>query len=182
MKNEIGKKSGPWKTKDVAYTFSAPMGVPGDITRPDESNVEPIFLITPFPANYGVAMVAATGGATPFAASGTATLAIGLLVRAVPGISQSNTAEAVDTFQPNQSEVQGMMVRGYACVKCNAGTPVRGSAVGIVVTASAGHPAGAFETTTSGNNSPLTATVVGNWTWAQDGVDANGFAEIRIAQ
>jgi hypothetical protein len=182
MKKAIGFKSGPFKTNDVAYTFAAPMGVPGDVTRTDESNVEPIFLITPFPTNYGVAMVAATGGGTPFAAAGTAATVIGLLVRAVPGISNSSSNEAVDQFTPNQAEVQGLMVRGYACVAVNAGTPVRGSAVGIVQTASGGHPAGAFETTTTGNNIPLSSTVVGNWTWAQDGVDPNGYGEVRIAQ
>jgi hypothetical protein len=166
----------------VSYLYTAPAGVVGDVSRPGESNVEPIFLISPFPSNYGVAMIQATGGATPFPSGGTAAQVIGLLVRAAPGISQSSTAEATNTFDPNQSEVQGLMVRGYATVFVNAGTPVRGNAVGIVATASAGHPVGAFEVATTGNNIPLSSTIVGNWTWASDGVDANGNAEIRIAQ
>lgn len=167
----------------TAYLYQAPAGVIGDISRPDESNVEPAFLITPFPANFGVAMVNTTGGVTPFAAAGTAATVAGLLTRAAPGISQSSTNEQVNTFQPNQAEVQNLMVRGYAFVKVNAGTPVRGAAVFIVQTAAGGHPAGAFETTAnSGANIPLTGTIVGNWTWAADGVDANGVAEIRIAQ
>lgn len=165
----------------VSYLYSAPAGVVGDVSRPGESNVEPIFLITPFPANYGVAMIAATNGATPYA-GGAASGVIGLLTRAAPGISQSNSAEAVNTFDPNETEVQGLMVRGYATVFVNAGTPVRGTAVGIVATGSSGHLVGQFEVATTGNNIPLSATVVGNWTWASDGVDANGNAEIRIAQ
>lgn len=166
----------------TAYLKQAPSGVPGDISRPKDSRVEPIFLITPFPANYGVAMKYATGGATPFAAADTAAVVAGLLVRSAPGISQSSSNESVGTFQPNQQEVQNMMVAGYATVKCNSGTPVRGQPVGIVQTASGGHPAGAFETGVAGNNIPLTGTIVGNWTWASDGVDADGNAEIRIAQ
>jgi hypothetical protein len=89
----------------------------------------------------------------------------------------------VDTFQPNQDEPQGLMVRGYMSVKVNAGTPVRGQPVYIVQTASSGHLAGQFETTANGgNNIPLSGTLVGNFTWATDGVDADGNGEIRVAQ
>lgn len=166
----------------TSYLYQSPTGVPGDITRPKDSRTEPAFLITPFPANYGVAMKYATGGITPFAAADTASLVAGLLVRSAPGISQSNTNENVGTFQPNQNEVQTLLVAGYASVFVNAGTPVRGQPVAIVQTASGGHPAGAFEVTVGGNNIALSGTVVGNWTWASDGVDANGNGEIRIAQ
>lgn len=166
----------------VSYLYQSPAGIPGEITRADESNVEPAFLITPFPSNYGVAMKYATGGITPFAAADAAAVFAGVLVRSVPGISQSSSNEAVNTFQPNQSEVQGLCDRGYISVFVNAGTPVRGQVVGIVQTASGGHPAGSFEVATTGNNVPLSGTIVGNVTWAVDGVDANGFGEIRIAQ
>lgn len=166
----------------TSYLYSAPAGVIGDVSRPDESNVEPAFLITPFPANYGVAMINAVGGITPYA-GGAASGVAGLLVRAAPGISQSSANEAVNAFQPNQSEVQGMMVRGYATVFVNAGVPVRGQPVYIVQTASGGHVIGQFETTANaGNNIALSGTIVGNFTWASDGVDAFGNAEIRIAQ
>jgi hypothetical protein len=167
----------------TSYLYTAPAGVPGDISRTDESNVEPAFLITPFPANYGVPMKYATGGITPIASGDTASLFAGVLARAVPGISQNSANEAVNTFDPNQSEVQGLCTRGYMTVNCNAGTPVRGNQVYMVVTASSGHVVGQFETTSNGgNNVALTGTVVGNVTWASDGLDANGNAEIRIAQ
>jgi hypothetical protein len=107
----------------------------------------------------------------------------GILTRAVPGISGSSVNEAVDQFTPNSAEPNGLCVRGYVNVTVNAGTPVRGQPVYIVVTASAGHPAGAFETTSNGgNNVALSSTIVGNVTWAADGVDSFGNAEIRIAQ
>lgn len=167
----------------TSYLYTAPAGVPGDITRVDESNVEPAKLVTPFPSNYGVAMKYGSGGITPFAAADTAAVVAGMLARAVPGISQSSSNEVVNTFQPNQSEPQGLMVRGYMSVFVNAGTPVRGQPVYIVQTASGGHPAGAFETTANaGANVALSGTLVGNFTWATDGVDANGFGEIRVAQ
>jgi hypothetical protein len=166
----------------TAYLLNAPSGFQGDCSRPDESSIEPSMLITPFPANFGVAMKYTPGGVTPMIAADAASVFAGVLVRSVPGISQSNTAESVNTFQPDQVKPNGLGVRGYFIVKVNAGTPVRGTAVGIVQTASGGHPAGSFEVATTGNNVPLTGTLVGNVTWASDGVDANGMGEIRIAQ
>jgi len=167
----------------TSYLYNSPSGVIGDVSRVDESNVEPAMLVTPFPANYGVAMKYGSGGVTPFAHGDTASAVCGLLVRAVPGISQSSSNESTGTFQPNQSEPQGLMVRGYATVKVNAGTPVRGQPVYIVETASSGHAVGQFETTANGgNNIALSSTICGNWTWASDDVDAEGNAEIRIAQ
>jgi hypothetical protein len=166
-----------------AYLYQAPSGVPGDVSRVDESNVEPAMLVSPFPSAFATAMKYVAGGITPYAAGDAASVVAGLLARAVPGISQSSANEAFDTFQPNQSEANGMMVRGYMIVKVNAGTPVRGQPVYIVQTASGGHPAGAFETTANGgNNVALSGTIVGNFTWASDGVDSDGNAEVRIAQ
>lgn len=167
----------------VSYLYAAPSGVPGSITRTDESNVEPAFLITPFPANYGVPMKYTTGGITPMASGDAASVFAGVIARAVPGISQNTNNETINVFQPNQSEVQGLCTRGYINVTVNAGTPVRGGQVFVVVTASSGHVVGQYETTSNGgNNVALTGTVVGNVTWASDGVDASGNAEIRIAQ
>lgn len=174
----------------VSYEFNAPTGVPGDITRADSTRVEPIMLVSPYPANYGVPMKYAQGpglpgtvgtGATPMVAGDTAAVLCGILARAVPGISGSSVNEQVDTFQPNSNEPQGLAVDGYINVFVNAGIPVRGQTVGFVQTASAGHPAGSFEVATTGNNIPLSGTVVGTLTWAADGVDSFGNAEIRIS-
>lgn len=172
----------------VSYIYASPSGVPGDVTRVDDSNVEPVMLVAPLPANYGLPMkyAAGSGGApqsvTPMVAADAAAVFCGILVRAVPGISGSSVNESFNTFQPNPAEPQGLCVRGYVSVLVNAGSPVRGQPVGIVQTASSGHPAGAFETGVTGNNVPLTGTIVGNVTWAADGVDSNGFGEVRIAQ
>lgn len=174
----------------TAYVFNAPTGVPGDITRADNSKVEPSMLVSPFPTNYGLAMKYAQGpggsgqtgtGVTPFVAADAATSLAGFLARSVPGISGSSVNEQVNTFQPNSAEPQGLLIEGYMNVVCNAGTPQRGQPVYIVQTASGGHPAGAFETTSNGgNNIPLSATPIGNVTWAADGVDSSGNCEIRV--
>lgn len=170
----------------VSYEYNAPTGVPGDITRADNTIVEPTMLVSPFPANYGLPMKYATGaggtGVTPFVAADVATSLAGFLSRAVPGISGNNTNEQVDTFQPNPNEPQGLVVTGYLNVLVNGGgAPVRGQPVYVVQTASSGHPAGAIEVgSNGGNNIPLSATPIGNVTWAADGADSFGNAEIRI--
>jgi hypothetical protein len=172
----------------VSYLYQAPSGVPGDVSRPDESNVESVMLVSPFPANFGLPMKYATGsnvtgeGVTPMVAADTASVFAGILTRAAPGISQSNTAEDVNTFQPNQSEPNGLCVRGYVSVVCTFGTPVRGQPVYVCTTAAAGHIVGTFEAGSNADNTPLTGTLVGNVTWASDGLDSFGNAEVRIAQ
>lgn len=173
----------------TSFLYGSPSGVPGDITRQDFSRVEPANLVAPFPTNFGQPMKYAVGangsGVTPMVAADVATAFAGILTRAVPGISQSSVNESFNTFQPNQSEPNGLCVSGYVSVLVNAlgGTPVRGQPVFLVVTASAGHPAGTFETTANGgNNIPLTGTLVGNVTWAVDGVDSFFNAEVRINQ
>jgi len=173
----------------VSYLYASPSGVPGDVTRVDDSNVEPIMLASPYPANYGLPMKYAASGiggaesVTPMAATDAAAVFCGILVRAVPAISGSSTNESFDTFEPNPAEPQGLLVRGYASVYVQAGSPVRGQTVYVVQTASAGHLAGQFEVgSNGGNNVALTGTVVGNVTWAADGVDSNGFGEVRVAQ
>jgi len=172
----------------VSYLYNSPSGVPGDVTRVDESSIEPTMLVSPFPANFGLPMKYATGsnvtgeGVTPMTTSDPASAFCGVLTRAVPGISQSNTAEVTGTFQPNQSEVNGLCTRGYVAVVCAFGTPVRGAGVYVCTTAAAGHTVGAFEAGSNAYNTLLTATVVGNVTWASDGADTSGNSEIRIAQ
>lgn len=168
----------------TSYLFQAPAGVEGDITRVDQSVVEPAMLVSPFATKFGCAMKYAAGGVTPFAAGDAAAVVCGMLARSVPGISQSSSDDSsVGSFTPNQKEANGLMVKGYMAVKVNAGTPVRGQPVYVVSTESSGHVAGQFEcSANSGNNVALSGTIVGNFTWAADGVDANGYAEVRVAQ
>lgn len=171
----------------TAYLFKAPSGVPGDITRVDETNVEPAMLVglgSPkvYPTDFGVPMKYVAGGIQQF--NGGAEVAgdfAGVLVREVPGISGSSADDANFTpCSPLSTQVQGLAVRGYMNVKCWHGTPARGAVVYVQITANGGVPVGAFRADADGGNTiVLTATQA---EWASDGVDADLNAELRIAR
>jgi hypothetical protein len=165
-----------------AYLFQAPTGVPGDITRTDESNVEPAMLVAltgVFAQAFGQAMRYVTGGIQQFTAALTKADFAGVLVREVPSISGSVTAGFTDNI-PNPDTVQGLLVRGYISVKCTAGTPVRGGTVYVRTVAASGRPIGAFEADSDSSNSFALDAVQAEW--ATDGKDADGNAELRVAR
>jgi hypothetical protein len=119
-----------------AYLYQAPAGVPGDITRVDESNVEPALLVAhsgTFAQAFGIPMKYVSGGIQQFSGSEAATDFAGILVREVPSISGSVTQGFTDNI-PNPTAIQGFCVRGYINVKCIAGTPARGGVVYVKVT------------------------------------------------
>lgn len=168
-----------------AYLFQAPNGVPGDITRTDESNVEPIMLIAQssvFAQAFGVPLKYVTGGAAQFTGSETAPQFAGVLIREVPSIAGSVSSDlSFSGTVPNPKQPNGICVRGYVSVVCAAGTPARGGVVYVQVTANNGVAVGAFRAdgTDSGNAVALTAAQA---EWATDGVDADKNAELRIAR
>ena len=167
----------------VSYTFSAPAGVPGDITRTDESNVEPAMQVvqgSDYP-KYGYGVKYATGG-IQVPSGDAATAFAGVTVREVPGISNSSADDAVTTpTTPWTKQPVGLLVRGYVVVNCVAGTPARGGTVYWQITDNNGVKAGNFRAdgTDSGNAVALTATQA---EWATDGADASGNAELRVAR
>lgn len=173
-----------FKTQDVSYLFSAPNGVAGDLTRVDESNVEPANLLaisSVFPQAYGLAMVYGTGGVQAWQASNVAADFAGSLVREVPSIAGAVTGS--DTFTgnvPNPVQPNGLCVRGYMSVVCQHGTPVRGGVVYVCIAASAGRVIGGFESGADGSNNIALSTTQA--TWASDGVDAFLNGELRIAR
>ena len=178
------KEMKKWKTTDISYTFQAPIGIPGDISRTDETNVEPAMLIalsTVFAQAFGIGMRYVTGGIQQ-PAGDAATAFAGVLVREVPSIAGSIASDAVLVPSiPYPLQVQGLAVRGYVMVNCAAGTPVRGGVVYWQVTTDGSIAAGSFRAdgTDGGNAVALTATQA---EWASDGMDANGNAELRIAR
>jgi hypothetical protein len=166
-----------------AYTFQAPNGVPGDISRPDQSNVEPAMLIAhsgTFAQAYGIPMKYVAGGIQQFSGSEAATDFAGVLIREVPSIS-GNTNQGFSDAIPNPDQPNGLLVRGYPSVLCVAGTPARGGTVYIQITANGGVAVGSFRAdgTDSGNAVALTATQA---EWATDGKDAFNNAELRVAR
>lgn len=171
-----------------AYTFSAPSGIPGALTRYDESNVEPAQLVAAsgvYPSAYGLAMKYVSGGIQQFNGGGEAATAFaGVLVREVPSISgavaDDSTANGSGTPWGANVPV-GMVVRGYCNVLCVYGTPTRGGVVYVRIIATSNNmTVGTFDATSDGgNNVALTATQA---EWATDGKDANNNAELRIAR
>lgn len=164
-----------------SYLYSAPAGVPGDITRTDETNVEPARLIAAssvYAQAFGIPMKYVSGGIQQF--NGGAEVAAdfaGILVREVPAIS-GNLNAGLDNTVPNPNQINGMAVRGYVSVKCAAGTPVRGALVYIQIVANGGVAVGSFRATADSSNTIQTT----NLTWASDGKDADNNAEVRIAR
>jgi hypothetical protein len=165
-----------------AYLYNSPAGVPGDITRTDETNVEPARLIAvsgTFAQAFGIPMKYATGGISQMGVGDAATAFAGVLVREVPAIS-GNTNQGFDNTVPNPNQINGMAVRGYVSVKCKQGTPARGGTVYVRVEADTGKLVGDFEAVSDTTKSvALTATQA---TWASDGKDSDNNAELRIAR
>lgn len=187
-----GLKLGRFRTVDAignnslptpqAYTFQAPAGVPGDITRPDESNTEPAMLIaisTVYAQSFGIAMVYATGGISQVGSGFAAADFAGVLVRQAPGISESG--DGLTGNIPNAVQVQALIVRGYVNVLCVYGTPARGGIVYVrSISTSNNTLVGTFDATSdSSNNVALSLTQA---SWASDGKDANNNAELRLAR
>jgi hypothetical protein len=167
----------------TSYLYQAPAGVPGDVTRPDESNVEPAMLVavsSVYAQAFGIPMKYASGGISQFASGDAATVFAGILIREAPSIAGS-AAQGFDDAVPNPDQPQGLLVRGYASVKCVVGTPARGGVVYVQSVANGGVAVGAFRAdgTDSGNAVALTLTQA---SWASDGKDADNNAEIRVAR
>ena len=172
------------KARDVSYTYSAPNGVPGDVTRPDESNIEPAMLVaasTVYAQAFGIPMKYVAGGVQQFnGGAETAPDFCGVLIREVPQQAAiGDTGQFTGTL-PNPVQPQGLLVRGYVSVICAHGTPARGGVVYVQIIANAGVAVGSFRADSDGGHAiALTATQA---EWATDGLDANGNAELRIAR
>ncbi len=164
-----------------AYLYTAPNGVAGDVTRPDETNVEPAMLVAAsavYAQKFGIPVKFVVGGIQQFngGAEVPADFA-GVLVREVPSLGGNALGGFTDNI-PNPEQVQGFAVRGYVSVLCTSGTPARGGAVYVQTVASGGINVGEFRTTDDGSNAILLDNVI----WATTGKDADNNAEIRIAR
>jgi hypothetical protein len=173
-----------------AYLKQAPTGVPGDVTRTDESNVEPGMLVgvgSPpvYPVAFGIPVKDVAGGFQQYnGGAETAASFAGVLVREVPQQSGSIASDTVyNPTVPNPVQPQGILVRGYVSVLCKYGTPARGGVVYTRIAVGGANPSGAvgdFEATfDSGFNVALSNTQA---SWATDGTDALYNAELRVAR
>lgn len=161
----------------TSFLYRAPSGVAGDVTRPDDTVVEPGLLnAAQAPAAFGAPVKIVSGKFEKIASGDAATVFAGILSRIAPSIA----GDLVQTFAggtPNADAVQGIVRKGYVNVVCTIGTPARGGTVYMRVVAGTGRAVGDLEATADGvNNVALTGV-----TWAIDGKDSSNIAEIRIA-
>lgn len=172
-----------WKTTDSpAYLKQAPVGWPGDVTAPDLSAVEPAMLIalsSVFAQEFGLGVKYVAGGVQQ-PSGDAATAFAGVLVREVPQIAGTSASDSGYGGVPNPVQAQGLLTRGYAVVKCYAGTPARGGVVYWQVTTDGAAAAGYFRAdgTDSGNAVALTATQA---EWACDGLGTDGAGNTNLA-
>lgn len=165
-----------------AYLYNAPAGVPGDITRVDETNAEPAMLVAAtsvFAQAYGIPMKYVAGGIQQFVTDDVATAFAGILARSAPEIS-GNTNQDFDNTTPNPDQPQNLVVRGYVSVKCTVGTPARGGVVYVRVEADTGKFVGDLEA--SSDTTKSVALTLTQASWAVDGKDADNNTEIRVAR
>lgn len=159
----------------TAYLYNAPAGVPGDVTRLQDSNVEPVLLGEAFTGFGKPFKFNSSGKAVNIAASDTAAVFKGILTRIVPSIG-GNTASGLNDAIPNQDSTQGRLVSGYANVVCTVGTPVKGGIVYMRVVADTGKLVGDLEATADSTNSVALVGVE----WVVNGKDADNITELLI--
>jgi hypothetical protein len=161
--------------------YTAPAGAAGSITRVDFTQVEPAMLVavsSVYAQAVGIPMKLVAGGMSQFSGAEVAANFAGVLVRELPASGLNGLNQAFSDFIPNFALVQGLCVKGYINVICTIGTPVRGGIVYVrVAAATGGKLMGDFEATADGSNNIALTGV----TWAADGKDASGIAEIKIA-
>ena len=146
----------------TAILYRAPAGVAGDVTRPDDTIVEPAFIADGQTLQYGDPVKMLDGKLVKATAT---TGFYGVLSRVVPS-EAGDLGQTYADGTPNPAQVQGVVVEGYVLVKCASGDPVRGKCPNI---------------SADGFNGNADDDVL-NIHWASQGKDENGLAELRIGK
>jgi hypothetical protein len=133
--------------KSLLYRMAS--GIPGDVSRPAQSLIEPATLNAALPFSaYGMVGKFAAGKFVPLAGGETAADVRGFLVRPYP----TQTANA-DGSGIQQGIIGNVMRRGYMTVKCGAGVPAKdGQVYARIAAAAAGKPIAGVEATADGAN------------------------------
>jgi len=172
----------------AAFTFRAGAGFPGNVTRQENSVIEPCLIdASAPPLFYGCPMVAdttVTNGVRPFTIGDTVTQLYGILVRPFP-TSQFSTTNYGNTPlgtnpAPPTSGPCDVLVSGYINVQVPIGSALalKNGAVYIWNVASSGlHVLSGFET---GPSSTIQITGLGVTTHFNGPQDANGIIELAF--
>lgn len=158
----------------VAYVYRMPSGIPGDVSRKENSVVETQILNASLPFSaYGLVGKMAAGKFVPFAGGEAATDAYGVLVRPFP--TNSGT-DGLGTATPPSSGPGDVLRRGYITVKLNGGATVAaGGPVYVRVAAAAsGKPLGGFEGAADSTNTVAINAIF------MSAADADGNVEISF--
>lgn len=129
----------------ASYIYRMPTGIPGEVTRPGQSTIEPKILgATAFTA-YGLAAKISSGKIIPITTNDVSTAVAGFLVRPFP-ITGANASDALGTSVPPTSGIGNLLKRGYTNIMLANGTAADGGKVYVrVANATAGRPVGGFE-------------------------------------
>lgn len=158
----------------VAFVYRMPSGIPGDVSRKENSVVETQILNASLPFSaYGLVGKMASGKFVPFAGGEAATDAYGVLVRPFP--TNSGT-DGLGTATPPTSGPGDVLRRGYITVKLNGGATVTaGSQAYIrVAAAAAGKPLGGWEGAADSTNTVAINAIF------MSAADADGNVEISF--
>ena len=165
----------------TAILYVANSGIPGDLDATQMTAVESWILnaSTP-PTAFGSPVKRVTNsGVTTISiiqSGDTAADFYGILSRSAPTVAGGNTI--INNGQPNPGTVSGVVIGGpgYVLVACTIGTPVRGGAVYMRVTASGPALVGDLEATSDSPDNVLLTNVV----WALDNKDSNNTTAVRV--
>jgi len=109
-----------------AYLYRMPVGIPGDVTRKEQSTVEAQIMSSVTPVTvFGVPVKMTSGKILPLSSGGDTIY--GFLVRPYPTSYTSN--EALATATPSAVMAANIMRRGYMTVKSVLGTVVKNAQV-----------------------------------------------------
>ena len=163
----------------TAILYSAPSGVPGDLNDILNTVVESWILDPDLtPTDFGVPVKVVDGKIAKIETGDAATDFYGILSRSVPTMAPDLNVN-LNTSTPNANTVSGVVVGGpgYVLVKCTVGTPTKGGAVYMRVTAATGKAVGDLEATADGSDNVLLTRAV----WAVAGKDSNNVSAIRVS-
>jgi hypothetical protein len=165
------------ETRDVAFTFAMPSGIPGDVSRAEHATIEAQLLDTVnFPLSYGVPVKIVSGKVAGITTGDTTSTHIhGWYVRPFP---TNSGQDALNVQTIPTSGIVNILVRGYIMVfvQFNAASAAKDSPV-YVRTATAFHtkPLGGVE-----GGSDSTDTYVLPLSYFTGTADAQGICEVAF--
>ncbi len=158
----------------TSFLSRMPIGIAGDISRPAAATVESVQIdaATP-PTKFGSFVKLVAGKLQPIASGDAASVIYGLLVRPYPMSNQDGSAQGLGPGTVPASGIADVLRRGYMTVVNKQGTPAKGAAVYLRITADTGKAVGDIEA--AGLDSGKCVAVAAQF---QGAADANGNVEI----